>query len=142
MELYYGEYKFMDELDEKGWRNSLFIVYDTSTPDGKALQDALDAEDECESLDELLWETYKVNDDDIVVYFDRNGIDAESVVSEIQRSHDIVLNSFERADKSSKENDFVEEILKWVGKTYGSQEMDNPSWNVRALAHYLSERGL
>lgn len=30
-------------------------------------------------------------------------------------------------------------ILNWVGHNYGSQEMDDPSWNVKALARTLAD---
>ena len=32
-------------------------------------------------------------------------------------------------------------ILKWIGKCYGSQEMENPSYNIEALSDYLYFRG-
>ena len=30
-------------------------------------------------------------------------------------------------------------ILKWVGKNYGTQEMEDPSWSVEALAEELAK---
>ena len=30
-------------------------------------------------------------------------------------------------------------ISTWVGKKYGEQEMDNPSWNIKALAHEIAK---
>lgn len=29
-------------------------------------------------------------------------------------------------------------ISHWVGKNFGSQELDNPSWNIEALSSYLA----
>lgn len=33
---------------------------------------------------------------------------------------------------------FYNAIRKWVGKNYGTQEMEDPSWDIKALADYLS----
>lgn len=30
-------------------------------------------------------------------------------------------------------------IAHWVGKNFGSQELDDPSWNIRALSEYLAK---
>ena len=142
MELYYIDYKFLDELDDSGWRTSNIIIYDSSTPEGKVLQDALDKDDDGELLEEVLWDKFHAQDDDIVIYFDRNGIEDESLVLEIQHSHDILINKITKVEQTDKEKEMINEILKWVGKNYGSQEMDNPSWNVRDLAHTLIQAGL
>ena len=32
---------------------------------------------------------------------------------------------------------FYEAIIEWVGKNYGSQEAEDPSWDVKSLADYL-----
>lgn len=34
---------------------------------------------------------------------------------------------------------FYEAIYEWVGKTYGTQEADDPSWSIEALADHLSK---
>lgn len=34
---------------------------------------------------------------------------------------------------------FYEAIHEWVGKTYGTQEAEDPSWDIEALAKHLSE---
>ena len=33
---------------------------------------------------------------------------------------------------------FYEAIYEWVGKTYGTQEADDPSWSIKALADHLN----
>lgn len=37
-------------------------------------------------------------------------------------------------------NFFNEEIYKWVAKNFGTQEAEDPSWNIEALSAYLSSR--
>lgn len=34
---------------------------------------------------------------------------------------------------------FYEAISEWVGKTYGAQEAEDPSWSIEALADHLSK---
>lgn len=34
---------------------------------------------------------------------------------------------------------FYEAIIEWVGKTYGTQEAEDPSWSVEALADHLNK---
>ena len=34
---------------------------------------------------------------------------------------------------------FYEAIHEWVGKTYGTQEFEDPSWDIEALADHLSD---
>ena len=34
---------------------------------------------------------------------------------------------------------FYETIYEWVGKTYGTQEAEDPSWSIEALADHLSK---
>lgn len=31
-------------------------------------------------------------------------------------------------------------ITKWVGRNYGTQEADDPSWNIEGLAYYLAKQ--
>lgn len=37
-------------------------------------------------------------------------------------------------------NFFNEEIYKWVAKNFGTQEAEDPSWNIEALSAHLSSR--
>ena len=37
---------------------------------------------------------------------------------------------------------FYDAILKWVGKNYGTQEMEDPSWSVKDLADYLGNQDI
>ena len=35
--------------------------------------------------------------------------------------------------------DFIKDNIRhWVGKSFGSQELDEPSWNIDVLSHYLA----
>lgn len=34
---------------------------------------------------------------------------------------------------------FYEAIIEWVGKNYGTQEAEDPSWDIEALADHLSK---
>lgn len=95
--LYEVEYKYFDELKEKGWRNAYFIVYDTSTTLGETIQHALDCLDEEENtdgLDKVLTKHFGVRDDEVSYYFDRNGVEDESLWLEIQADQDCIVNSY------------------------------------------------
>lgn len=35
---------------------------------------------------------------------------------------------------------FYEVISEWVGKTYGTQEFEDPSWNIKELADYIGKQ--
>lgn len=95
--LYEVEYKYFDELKEKGWRNAYFIVYDTSTTLGETIQhalDCLDEEEDVDGLDKVLMKHFGVCDSEVSYYFDRNGVEDESLWLEIQSSQDILVNSY------------------------------------------------
>lgn len=89
------KYKYEDELKEKGWRNSLIVVYDSSNnTEGATFDHALNLASEdgdYSGVDKLL-APLGVNDEDIVFYFDRAGIEDESLVLELQHDFDIVIN--------------------------------------------------
>lgn len=35
--------------------------------------------------------------------------------------------------------DFIKDSIRhWVGKNFGSQELDDPSWNIEALSYHLT----
>ena len=89
------EYKYEDELDEKRWRTSIVVVYDSSNnTEGATFQHALDCanEDGDYSGVNRLLEKYGTNDDEVAFYFDKAGISDESLVLEIQHDFDIVIN--------------------------------------------------
>lgn len=95
----YGiQYKFDDELSEKGWRNSVIVVYDAGTSsDGAILQHALNCaseDDDYSGVDKVL-EKYGTKDDDVVFYFDNTGIADESLVLELQHDFGIVINDIQ-----------------------------------------------
>ena len=42
--------------------------------------------------------------------------------------------------KESEVRDFLgKKIYHWVGKNFGSQEAEDPSWNIKALSEYLAK---
>lgn len=90
------EYKYEDELKEKGWRNSIIVVYDSSNnTEGATFQHALDLASEdgdYSGVDKLL-KHLGTSDEEVVFYFDRAGISTESLVLEIQHDFDIVINN-------------------------------------------------
>lgn len=95
--LYEVEYLYLDELNEKGWRNAYFVVYDTSTVLGETIQHALDClneDDDTSGLDKVLMEHFGVRDDEVSYYFDRNGVEDESLWLEIQADQDCIVNSY------------------------------------------------
>lgn len=99
--VYEIEYKFQDELAEKGWRTGLVLVYETGTADGDNIQHALDCaneDDDWSGVDKLLTSMFGFMDEDIAFYFDRNGIETESLVLEIEHDFDIVINKIGKVE--------------------------------------------
>ena len=96
IKIYEIRYKFNDDLPEKGWRNSTVVVYDAFTSaDGAILQHALDRADkdgDYSGVDKIL-EKYGTKDDEVVFYFGNTGIENESLVLELQRDLDIIINN-------------------------------------------------
>lgn len=92
------QYKFNDELSEKGWRNSVIVVYDAGTSvEGATLQHALDCASEdgdYSGVDKVL-EKYGTKDDEVVFYFDNTGVADESLVLELQHDFDIIINDIQ-----------------------------------------------
>lgn len=100
--IYEIEYKFSDELNESGWRNSNLCVYETGTPSGDTIAHALELANEdgdFAGVDKLLGKMFGLCDDDIAFYFDRAGIEDESLVLELQYSFDIIINDLTEVDK-------------------------------------------
>lgn len=98
--LYEIEYLFMNELGERssyGWRTSNIVVYDTSTVLGTTLQHAFDCANEdgdMSGVDKVLARHFGVVDDEVAFYFDRNGIEDESMWLEVQADFNIVINKY------------------------------------------------
>lgn len=93
---YEVEYQYLDSLKE-GWRYANLIVYDTNTVLGDTLDKALDlASDDGDysGVEVLLHKFFGLGDDDVIFYFDRNGIEDESLFLEIQRSLDVLINKY------------------------------------------------
>lgn len=95
------EYLYLDELQEsksKGWRTANMVVYDTSTVLGETIQHALDSidEDGTGGIDKVMTKFFGVMDDEVAFYFDRNGIEDESLFLEIQADYDIVINDYKK----------------------------------------------
>lgn len=100
--IYEIEYKFEDELNESGWRNSNLCVYETGTPSGDTIDHALELANEdsdWSGVDNMLGKMFGLRDDDIVFYFDRAGIEDESLVLELQHDFDIIINDLKEVDK-------------------------------------------
>lgn len=91
-------YKCKDELSEKGWRNSIVVVYDSGTSaDGATLQHALDCASEdgdFSGVDKVL-EKCGTKDAEVVFYFDNTGIENVSLVLELQHDFGIVINDIQ-----------------------------------------------
>lgn len=97
--LYEIEYLFTDELREGGWRSSNIIVYDTSTVLGETIQHALDCaneDDDWSGVDNVMTRHFGVKDDEVAFYFDRNGVEDESLWLEVQSDHDVVINKYKK----------------------------------------------
>ena len=93
------KYLYLDELKESksnGWRTALMVVYDTSTVLGETIQHALDSidEDGTGGIDKVMTKFFGVMDDEVAFYFDRNGIEDESLFLEAQADYDIVINRY------------------------------------------------
>lgn len=100
--IYEIEYKFDDELNESGWRNSNLCVYETGTPSGDTIDHALELANEdgdFTGVDNMLGKMFGLRDDDIAFYFDRAGIEDKSLVLELQRDFDIIINDLTEVDK-------------------------------------------
>ena len=100
--IYEIEYKFEDELNESRWRNSNLCVYETGTPSGDTIDRALELANEdgdFTGVDKLLGKMFWIRDDDIAFYFDRAGVEDESLVSELQRDFEIIINDLKEVDK-------------------------------------------
>lgn len=103
--LYEIEYLYFDELSERrsyGWRTGYIVVYDTTTALGETLQHALNCANEdgdWKQFNELLKKHFGVTDDEVVFYFDRNGIEDESLFLEIQADQDMVVNSYKLIER-------------------------------------------
>jgi len=100
--IYEIEYKFEDELNESGWRNSNLCVYEAGTPSGDTIDHALELANEdgdFTGVDNMLGKMFGLRDDDIAFYFDRAGIEDESLVLELQRDFDIIINDLKEVDK-------------------------------------------
>lgn len=100
--IYEIEYKFEDELNEIGWRTGNLCVYETGTPSGDTIDYTLELANEdgdFAGVDNLLSKLFGLRDDDIVFYFDRAGVEDESLVSELQRDFDIIINDLAEVDK-------------------------------------------
>lgn len=103
--LYEIEYLYFDELSERrsyGWRTGYIVVYDTATVLGETLQHAFECASEDgdgKPLNELLKKHFGVVDDEVVFYFDRNGIEDESLFLEIQADQDMVVNSYKLIER-------------------------------------------
>lgn len=96
VKVYEIQYKFEDELNDKGWRTSLMVVYDSSNnTDGATFDHALNCANEdgdFSGVDKLLTKWFGLTDNDVAFYFDRAGIETESLVLEAQHDFDIVIN--------------------------------------------------
>ena len=91
------EYKFDDELNERGWRTSNLCVYETGTVEGDTIQYALDKaneDDDWTGVDKLMGTLFGLKDEDIVFYFDKNGVENDSIISQVERDFDIVINDY------------------------------------------------
>lgn len=100
--IYEIEYKFEDELNESGWRNSNLCVYEIGTPSGDTIDHALELANEdgdFTGVDNMLGKMFGLRDDDIAFYFDRAGIEDESLVLELQHDFDIIINDLKEVDK-------------------------------------------
>lgn len=104
--IYEIEYLFEGELgserESSTWRNSDLCVYETGTPSGDTIAHALELANEdgdFAGVDKLLGKMFGLCDGDIAFYFDRAGIEDESLVLEIQHSFDIIINDLTEVDK-------------------------------------------
>lgn len=97
--LYEIEYQYLDSLND-GWRRANIIIYDSSVVgEGETIDYALaraNEEDDWSGVDKLMTSLYGLKDEDICFYFDRNGIEDESLMLEIQKSFDIIINDYEK----------------------------------------------
>lgn len=101
--IYEIEYHYDDESE---WHNAYILIYATGTPLGDTIQHALDCADDdgdWSDVDKLLLKHYGLKDDDICFYFDRNGIEDESLILEIEHDFDIVINDYWVARESDYE---------------------------------------
>ena len=100
--LYEVEYLFIDELGERhthGWRNAYFVIYDTSTVLGETIRHALDSvgdDGDTGGLDKVLEQHFGVRDNEVAYYFDRNGVEDESLWLEVQADQDCVINDYRK----------------------------------------------
>lgn len=104
--IYEIEYLFEDELgserESSTWRNSNLCVYETGTPSGDTIDHALELANEdgdFTGVDNMLGKMFGLRDDDIAFYFDRAGIEDESLVLELQHDFDIIINDLKEVDK-------------------------------------------
>jgi len=103
MNYYDIEYKYLDELEEKGWRGGCVIVYDSNTEDGREFADALSDANETDNfseVDKILTEDYDLKDEDITFYYDLAGISdyggasrGTRLVAELQKNFDILIHN-------------------------------------------------
>lgn len=93
--IYQVEFKYSDE--KEGWHTAFVLVYQTGTVLGDTIQYALDCvadTGEDDGLNKLLSKQFGITDGDICFYFDRNGIEDESLVLEIEHDFGIIINNF------------------------------------------------
>ena len=95
MDLYEIQFKYLDALNEP-WHTANVVAYD-SEGDGKELSEALSNED-FDKADKILLDAFDLRDDDICFYYDwvfanaEDGRNACTLVLELQKSHDILVN--------------------------------------------------
>lgn len=95
--IYEIEYKFEDELNESGWRTSNLCVYETGSVEGDTIQYALDKANEdgdWAGVDRLMGVLFGLKDDDIAFYFDKNRVEDDSIISQVERDFDIIINDY------------------------------------------------
>ena len=88
--VYEIEYRYNDEEE---FHYALMVVYSTGTKLGDAIQKALDDGNESGSfveLDKLMYDKYKLDDNDICFYFDRTDM-VWDLKTSIERSYDIEI---------------------------------------------------
>lgn len=109
--IYEIEFNYGDEMeyhlgDKTRTHNAYILIYATGTPLGDTIQHALDCGNEdgdFSGLDKLLLKHYGLKDDDICFYFDRNGIEDESLILEIEHDFDIRIEDYWVARESDYE---------------------------------------
>lgn len=102
--IYEIEYLFEDEFGDESstWRNSNLCVYETGTPSGDTIAHALKLADEdgdYTGVDNMLGKMFGLRDDDIAFYFNRAGVEDVSLVLELQRDFDIIINDLKEIDE-------------------------------------------